>query len=594
MDARSVHGHSFQISALVALCLLMIAAAGLVGCNEHPVEFSNSDGIYSYYPQPPSTEASKVDILWVIDNSGSMCQEQQKLREKFDEFVSEFGEKNIDFNIGVTTTHMEPNHSYEPVAVPGRLQATPQPVPSSYEGCIGDEGAADDQSDGFEGIRASINSAIACTKDSSQWQDLTQVEDDMIACAVDPNCAATDTADLFPAMRDGQSPYRTIPTVLSASDSNYQDADGYVDLAKLERDFACMSFVGTRGYAFEKGLGAAVEAVSPEMTGGTVESPTDTSAPNHGLLRDDAQLAVIFLTDENDCTHDGSLNECQSRVCEFANHPDFADDSPLIGPEELSDDFVRNVAASKGLDVDEFARRTIVVASLHGKSRRYGATPEYPAQTPPSPNTCGEDVLPEYEIDTSCFSPEFGSAYSGDRYERFMRTFDTERIYPRPDDNDRLAGLICTPDDFGLYMSGVAATIVGSVEQCITQQPRGCEESATDTCGEFAFGDGTGECEQFGKTERSFCNSAVQVRLFAEERGLEALRSQEYCIPGSLDSSLTPQGCVVKRDKYQFGDCSGVGIDAGFTIEWPEDRWFEKLRGFEIEVVVSSGGIAPR
>jgi hypothetical protein len=571
---------------------LLAALLNSTGCNEHPVEFSNADGIYDYYPQPPATEASKVDILWVIDNSGTMCQEQQELRARFDSFVSEFGEKNIDFNIGVTTTHMKPNDAQEPVAVPGRLQSTPQPLPGSSEGCIGGQGSPTDQMDGFATVRASISGAVGCTTDQDQWQHLSQVEDDEIACAVDPNCAAGELEDLFPTEQNGVSPYRSIPTVLSATAPTYQGKDGYVDLEKLRDDFACMSMVGTRGFAFEKGLGAAVRAVSPKMTGGTVENPTDPDAPNHGLLREDAQFAVIFLTDENDCTHDGSLDEqCNSQVCEFANHPSF-EDSPLISPDELSEDLVSNLAASKGMSVETFDRRDVVVASMHGESTRYGASAGYPEQVPPSPNTCGDDVDPAFAIRTACKSPAFGSAYSGDRYERFMRTFDNDRIYPRRDDGGRLPGLVCSPDNFAAYMNGVAATIVGSVEACIVQKPRGCDDTTTKGCGDFGFGGGAGQCVEFGATSRSFCNSAVQVRLVGARRGIDELESHSYCIPESLGSAVTPNGCVVKPQVYSFEPCSGV--DAGFTIAWDEQRWFEKLDGFDIEVVVSSEGISAR
>ena len=47
---------------------------------------------------------TKMDILWVIDNSGSMGNEQDALGENFDAFIKEFIEKDIDFQMAVTTT----------------------------------------------------------------------------------------------------------------------------------------------------------------------------------------------------------------------------------------------------------------------------------------------------------------------------------------------------------------------------------------------------------------------------------------------------------------------------------------------------------
>jgi hypothetical protein len=46
----------------------------------------------------------EVDILWVIDNSGSMAEEQQKLANNFPEFVRFFLDSGLDWHIGVVST----------------------------------------------------------------------------------------------------------------------------------------------------------------------------------------------------------------------------------------------------------------------------------------------------------------------------------------------------------------------------------------------------------------------------------------------------------------------------------------------------------
>jgi hypothetical protein len=47
---------------------------------------------------------TKLDILWVIDDSGSMADEQQALGANFEAFIKEFVNKGIDFQMAVTTT----------------------------------------------------------------------------------------------------------------------------------------------------------------------------------------------------------------------------------------------------------------------------------------------------------------------------------------------------------------------------------------------------------------------------------------------------------------------------------------------------------
>lgn len=50
----------------------------------------------------------KVDILWVIDNSGTMGPKQDNLRTSINSFMSQFMTKNFDFRIAVTTTDIRP------------------------------------------------------------------------------------------------------------------------------------------------------------------------------------------------------------------------------------------------------------------------------------------------------------------------------------------------------------------------------------------------------------------------------------------------------------------------------------------------------
>lgn len=54
--------------------------------------------------QQAAHQKSKVDILWVVDNSGSMGDEQNSLAYNFDIFINEFIKQDVDFKMGITTT----------------------------------------------------------------------------------------------------------------------------------------------------------------------------------------------------------------------------------------------------------------------------------------------------------------------------------------------------------------------------------------------------------------------------------------------------------------------------------------------------------
>tara|TARA_Y100000768_G_scaffold388826_1_gene387592 strand:+ start:14472 stop:15566 length:1095 start_codon:yes stop_codon:yes gene_type:complete len=57
--------------------------------------------------QTATTKSQEVEIIWVIDNSGSMENNQTKLAESFDSFIDTFlvnGKSDFPFKMGVTTT----------------------------------------------------------------------------------------------------------------------------------------------------------------------------------------------------------------------------------------------------------------------------------------------------------------------------------------------------------------------------------------------------------------------------------------------------------------------------------------------------------
>lgn len=69
-----------------------------LGCSDY--EIVPYDGTDVFYQDP----ASEVDILLIVDNSGSMAPYQQQLSQNFSEFISFFTAANVDYRIGVTTT----------------------------------------------------------------------------------------------------------------------------------------------------------------------------------------------------------------------------------------------------------------------------------------------------------------------------------------------------------------------------------------------------------------------------------------------------------------------------------------------------------
>ncbi len=155
----------------------------------------------------------KVDILFVVDNSGSMMEEQTSLGQNFAAFIAAAQQSNIDWRIGVTTTGI-------------------QGSPGGWAVCPG----------GAEGGEA---------------------------------------GRLFPV--DGSS-----PRILTPQTSN------------VAQVFANNVKVGVCHWD-EQGLEAAYRALSePLVNSASAPNTPYASDGNAGFLREDAKLAIIIISDEED------------------------------------------------------------------------------------------------------------------------------------------------------------------------------------------------------------------------------------------------------------------------------------------------------
>jgi hypothetical protein len=79
----------------------LAALATLPACEKTDRSFSLLDD-GSHFQQAASYETRKIDVLWVIDNSGSMATSQANLTANFSSFISQFQGKGYDFHMAVT------------------------------------------------------------------------------------------------------------------------------------------------------------------------------------------------------------------------------------------------------------------------------------------------------------------------------------------------------------------------------------------------------------------------------------------------------------------------------------------------------------
>jgi len=91
----------FLISSALAASTFMATFAGCDCGRSNLMNTLPPDVRVDTYSQQA---ASKIDVLWVVDNSGSMAPRQENLARNFGSFITEFTKNSIDYRIGITTT----------------------------------------------------------------------------------------------------------------------------------------------------------------------------------------------------------------------------------------------------------------------------------------------------------------------------------------------------------------------------------------------------------------------------------------------------------------------------------------------------------
>jgi hypothetical protein len=84
---------------------MMIGSAALLlsACGKSGDSYSLLPGSESFQ-QEAVFVPKKIDILWVMDNSGSMATSQADLASNFQSFIARFNQSNYDFHMAVVTT----------------------------------------------------------------------------------------------------------------------------------------------------------------------------------------------------------------------------------------------------------------------------------------------------------------------------------------------------------------------------------------------------------------------------------------------------------------------------------------------------------
>ncbi|MBK8012413.1 MAG: VWA domain-containing protein [Deltaproteobacteria bacterium] len=192
------------------------------GCQDYLFEQKCRETIKEAELKQPAVKPTPADILFVVDNSGSMADEQENLALNFDAFIRNIAGSG-DYQIAVVTTDLDEGGTER--AGVRTHQFSPQNPPAQW---------------------TSDDSATACS-----------------AIQIEHGC-----------FRGPDATLRIVSSSMPAEEQKSVFADNVR--------------VGSCGSGTEQGLAAMLAALEK------------SSGCNTGFLRDEANLVIIFVSDEND------------------------------------------------------------------------------------------------------------------------------------------------------------------------------------------------------------------------------------------------------------------------------------------------------
>ncbi len=232
---------TFIANSVLTLSLI----AGLGGCLEHPLKEVSYEGVEVVPQVLPIDDNRDVDILFVIDNSGSMAEEQARLARNFPAFIAKLDGMGADYRIGITTTDVK------------------------HPGC-----SSDTSPENGALVLRSCTEAVA--DGAFKFNDLDA------ASACTDQCELTaEQLQLRPGADGEVHPWL----------ERIGDATNLADGVAMADAFACFGPQGINGCGFESPLEAMRLAISQAR-----------AADGNGFMRDEALLSVVLVTDEADCS----------------------------------------------------------------------------------------------------------------------------------------------------------------------------------------------------------------------------------------------------------------------------------------------------
>lgn len=242
----------------------------------------------------------QVDIMWIVDNSGSMSDDLVTVGNNFEAFIQVFIDYDLDFHMGVITTDMDNPAQSGRLVGPYITTATPDPVGTFVDQIdLGATGSGSEQ--GFEALQAALTSPIIDNENAGFMRP-----DAAVAAIVvtDEGNSSLQTADQFVTWFEALKPHRDLTTFSAICEQLFIDCGNYASAADMTGgitgDIAASDYstvldqiaLTTAGMTVSFDLDHPPSDLSQTVV--TVEGVTIPNSSTDGWQYDSADQAIVF------------------------------------------------------------------------------------------------------------------------------------------------------------------------------------------------------------------------------------------------------------------------------------------------------------
>jgi hypothetical protein len=245
-----------KLGSTFTLLVSAMALTMVSGCLDHPLKPVELEKGSEVEDQLQLTVNKDVDILFVIDNSGSMGEEQANLGANFPAFINVLEAEDVEANYRIGVTTSDNGNPWCPAGT-----TTP------------------------EGGNLVLSS---CTTRLGDFLFGNDVDVQDLAC--NDICGLDAAAlEILPSTTDVDANAEPRPWL-----ENIEGKKNIPDATPMADAFACFGPQGVNGCGFESQLESMYLALTRAQT---------NDEASYGFLRASAILAIVFVTDEADCSY---------------------------------------------------------------------------------------------------------------------------------------------------------------------------------------------------------------------------------------------------------------------------------------------------